>query len=94
MILQTSSSFQVFLNPQIKEQPDRVDPALIPRDLGDGFSEPFWNSGDLLSEHPVEGSPAHPVALCQLAQAVSVLPVAEDDGAVQNQRLPSYVPAF
>lgn len=59
--------------------------------LGGRFFEAFWNSG---LQHPVDGRPADPVALCELAQAVTLLPTTQDGGAVQHQRLASDVLAF
>ena len=56
--------------------------------------QPFCNRGDLLAEHPVDGGARHKVALRQLAQAITVLPVPEDGSPIEHQSLPSDVPAF
>src|ERR1035441_5214868 len=58
------------------------------------FLHPFCNSGDLLTEHAVDGGAGHKVALCQLAQALPVLPAAEDRGSIEDQGFATDVPAF
>jgi len=58
------------------------------------FLQAFWNSGDLLFQHPVDGHSANQIALRQLAQAVLSLTVAQDGGAIENQGFPSDMPAF
>jgi hypothetical protein len=62
--------------------------------LRGGFSQPFCNSLDLLAEHPMDGSAADQVGLRQLSQAVALLAVAMDGGAVEDQGFPSDVSAF
>jgi len=58
---------ELFLNPQVVEQPDRWDPAMILRGLGGGFFDPFWNRGFSLPEHSVEGRSADQMGLRQPA---------------------------
>ena len=54
----------------------------------------FWNSGFSLSEDPMDGRSADQMGLRQLSQALPLLAVAEDGGTIENQRLPSDMPAF
>ena len=58
------------------------------------FLHPFCNSGDLLTEHAVDGGAGHKIALCQLAQAVTFLAVAEDGGPIEHQGFAPDVLAF
>jgi hypothetical protein len=62
--------------------------------LRGAFFQPFCNSLDLLAEHPMDGSAADQVGLRQLSQAVALLAVATDGGAVEDQGFPSDVSAF
>src|ERR1039458_9237212 len=62
--------------------------------LGGGFFHPFCNSRDLLAEYPMDGGAGYQLALRQLTQALTVLPVAEDGGSIQDQGLPPDMPAF
>lgn len=54
----------------------------------------LWNSRYLLAEHPVDSRSADQIALRQLPQALAVLPVSEDGGAIENQGFPPDMPAF
>jgi len=67
---------------------------LIPWGLGGRFFEPFCNIRDLLTEHPMDRGAADPVALRQLAEALAVLPVAEDGGSIQDHGFAPDMPSF
>src|ERR1019366_1735024 len=62
--------------------------------LGGGFFHPFCNSRDLLAEYPMDGGAGYQVALRQLTQTLTVLPVPEDGGSIEHQSFPSDVPSF
>jgi len=48
----------------------------------------------LLAEHPMDSRSAHQMGLRQLTQALALLAVAVDGGAIKDQSFPSDVPAF
>ena len=48
----------------------------------------------VLTEHAVDGGAGDEMALRQLAQTLAPLPISQDGGAIENQRLASDVPAF
>src|ERR1035441_4676316 len=62
--------------------------------LGGRFFEAFCNGRDLLAEYPMDSRSAHQMGLRQLTQALTVLPVAEDGGPIEDQSLPPDMPAF
>ena len=62
--------------------------------LGGRFSQPFCNSGYLLTEHSMDGRAADKIALRQLSQAVTLLAVTMDGGTIEYQSFPPDMPAF
>jgi len=67
---------------------------MILHGLRGGFFDPFWNRGFSLPEDSVDGRSGDQIALRQLAQALTVLPVPQDGGPIENQRFSSDVPSF
>ena len=62
--------------------------------LGGGFLQPFCNSRDLLTQHPMDSRSAHQMALRQLTQALPLLAITEDGGPIEDQSLPPDMPSF
>ena len=62
--------------------------------LGGRFFDPFCNDRYLLAEDPMDSRSANQMSLRQLAQALTVLAAAEDCRSIEDQGLPSDMPAF
>jgi hypothetical protein len=76
----------VYLNPYLLEQTNRADPAVIPLELEEGFSAPFWNSaagGYFVLDHTMDGSTGDAVSLGDLAKALPSLMVSDDGFAIE-----------
>ena len=70
---------------------------MIPLELKEGFSAPFWNSAAgeyFVLDHTMDGSTGDVVGLGDLAKALPSLTVSDDRFAIEIKRLASNGPAF
>lgn len=87
----SSGSFWPFHNPHLVEQQNSICLRLIPLKLGGLFFEAFWNTcrarffwtRGRMMKRAVDGSPGGAIGLGELAEALTLMVIAQDADAIE-----------